>query len=263
MGRRDPFTDETGRPRVLIGCGISSGAPRMAELAARVGFDVVWIEMEHAGADLATAEAMCVSTEAGGAIPLVRSAGYGRQHILHALEVGARIVVVPLANDLSASREVVRHGKFRPLGQRGFNTLSRALTFGADRTAMARANEETCLMPQVESLEAVKNLDGILSVEGIGGIFVGPGDLSADLGRPREFEDPELQDIVRQCIARSRAAGLHAGIYVGEGALLDAALDAGADLCIVGSDMQAAIEVWRRQVSSLRDKTAAVAPRTT
>jgi len=256
MDRTKLFTDETGRPRVLIGCGISSGGPRMAEVAARIGFDVVWMEMEHATADLATTEAMCVSAEAGGAIPLVRAAGYGRSHILHALEVGARIVVVPLVNDESACREVVRHGKFRPLGQRGFNTRSRAMGFGADPAAMARANEETCLMPQVESLEAVKNLDGILSVEGIGGIFIGPGDLSADLGRPREYEDPQLQDIVRQCIARSRGAGLHAGILVGEGALLDAALEAGADLCVVGSDVQAAIDTWRRQVRTLRDKTS-------
>jgi 2-keto-3-deoxy-L-rhamnonate aldolase RhmA len=251
MEPKDLFTDESGNPRVLMGCGISSGSPRFAELAARMGFDVVWIEMEHAAADLAGAEAMCVAAEAGGAIPLIRAAGYGRQHILHPLEVGARIVVVPLVNDATAAREVVRHGKFRPLGRRGFNTRSRAFTFGADPQAMERANNETYLMPQVESLEAAKNLDGILAVQGLSGIFIGPGDLSADLGRPSRFDDAQLRDTVCQCIAKSRDAGLHAGILVGEGPLLDAALDAGADLCIVGSDMGAAISTWRAQLERL------------
>jgi 4-hydroxy-2-oxoheptanedioate aldolase len=225
----------------------------MAELAGRVGFDVIWIEMEHTSADLATAEALCVAAKAGGAIPLVRTVGYRREHILHALEVGGRIIVVPLVNDAEAADEVVRHGKFRPLGQRGYNTRSRAADFGIEPLPMERMNEETSLFPQIETLEAVNKLDDILAVEGIGGVFIGPGDLSCDLGCPGRMSDPQLRRIVSDCIARARAAGLHAGILVSPGPLLDEAIQAGADLCIISSDFGAAIQVWREQLGQCRN----------
>ncbi|MBI3852736.1 MAG: hypothetical protein HY298_20980 [Verrucomicrobia bacterium] len=241
--------NQHGKARALLGCAINSGSPRLAELAARIGFDVVWIEMEHASADLATAEAMCVATVAGGGIPLVRIPSCQRNHVLPALEIGGRIIVAPLVNDDAAARELVRHGKFRPTGERGYNTRSRALEFGMDSEAMARANDTTCLLPQIETIEAVRNLDAILAVEGIDGIFVGPGDLSADLGRPGQFEDPELSHLVCESIRKARQRGLHAGVLVSEGQLFEASLKAGVDLCIIASDMKDLISAWRTQLA--------------
>lgn len=255
------FIDNQGQPRVLYGAAINSGSPRAAELVGRVGFDVVWIEMEHASADLRTAEVMCVAAQAGGAVPLIRTVGIHREHILHAVEVGGRIVVVPLVNDVETARDVVRHGKFRPLGERGYNTRSRAANFGLEPLPVARMNEETYLFPQVETRKAVANVDAILAVEGIAGIFIGPGDLSIELDRPGDFQNPELSEIVTTCIRTARAAGKHAGLLVAPGPLLDAALAAGADLCIVGSDIGAMIQVWRDQLRRCRTAEGPQAPR--
>lgn len=248
----DVFSDKNGRPHVLLGAAINSASPRAAELAGRVGFDVVWIEMEHASADLMTAEAMCTAAQVGGALPLVRTSGYRREQILHALEIGARIVVVPLVNNAETAREVVRHGKFRPLGERGYNTRSRAANFGLEPLPAARMNAETYLFPQVETREAAANVQEILALEGIAGILIGPGDLSADLDRPGDFANPALCDLATTCIRAARAAGKHAGILVAPGPLLDAARAAGADLCIIGSDFGAMIQVWRDQVARCR-----------
>jgi len=251
---RDVFADREGNSRVLFGCSINSGSPRLAELAARVGFDVVWIEMEHGSADLASAEAMGVSTELGGGVPLVRAAGWRREHILHALEIGGQIIVVPMVNDADTAREVVQYGKFPPLGVRGYNTRSRAARFGLGSPAkmMQSMNESTILMPQIETTEAAANIDAILAVEGLDGIFVGPGDLSASLGYPGDFNNLELGALVCDCIRKARSSGRHAGILAGPGALLDSALAAGADLCIIASDMGAVIQVWRGQLDRLR-----------
>lgn len=246
---QDIFKDETGRSRALIGCAVCSGSARLAELAIRVGFDVTWIDMEHASANLATAEALCVATEAAGGIPLIRTMGYQRDHILRALEVGGRIIVVPLVNDAEAAREVVRHGKFRPVGQRGYNTRSRGLRFSVNSNEIALANDRTYLLPQIESLEAVENLDEILAVEGLSGILIGPGDLSADMGRPGQFDDPELCDTVARCIRKALDAGLHAGSFSASPSLTDAIFDAGADLCIVASDFTDLIPVWRARLA--------------
>lgn len=241
-----------GKDGRLLACAINSGSPRLAELAARVGFDVIWIELEHASVDLAAAEALCVAAEAGGAIPLIRTSSCRREHILQALEIGGRIVVVPLVNCAETAREVVKHGKFRPVGERGYNTRSRALDYGLDPSAMARANDETWLLPQVETREAVRNVDAILAVDGIDGIFVGPGDLSADLDRPGRFDDPELQEMVCTCIRKARARERVAGAFCPGGPLLETCLKAGANLCVVGSDIAPLIDKWKTQVARLQ-----------
>ena len=252
---RDIFLDEQGQPRILLGTAVNSGSPRTVELAGRMGFDTVWIEMDHASADLSAAEAMCTAAQAGGALPLVRTSGCRRDQILHALEIGARILVIPVVNTVETALEVVRHGKFRPVGERGYNIFSRGINFGIDPLPFARVNEETYLFPQVETCEAAANVKEILSVDGIAGVFIGPGDLSVNLGRPGDFTNPELQKTVNSCIRAARKAGKHAGIFSAPGPLLDAAVTAGADLCIISSDFTAIIDVWRKQLAEYRTKT--------
>lgn len=248
----DIFLDRNGKPNVLWGAAIGSASPRAAELAARVGFDVVWIDLEHASADLMTAESLCRAAQVGGAVPLVRTGGARRDQILPALEIGARIVVVPLVNDAATAREVVQHGKFRPLGERGYNTRSRAADYGLGPLPAARMNAETWLFAQVETREAVANLNDILAVDGLAGIFIGPGDLSADLDRAGDFVNPKLHEMVAACVRAARNADRHAGILMAPGPLIDTALAAGADLCVIGSDLGAMIQVWREQLERAR-----------
>jgi 4-hydroxy-2-oxoheptanedioate aldolase len=129
------------------------------------------------------------------------------------------------------------------------------MEFGLDLPAiLTRANEETFLMPQIETVEAVKNIDAILGVTGLAGISIGPGDLSADLGAPMQFDNPKLHEMVRECVSNARARGLHAGILCGQEPLLDAALAAGADLLVASADYKTLIGAWRPQLERLRTK---------
>lgn len=246
----DPFLDASGRPRTLRGVAVITGAPKIAEMAGRLGFDAVWIEVEHGGASFSEVEALCVATEAGGATPAVRLPDGERHHVLRALEAGARIVIVPMINDADAARKIVRHGKFAPLGERGFNTRSRGLNFGLDgldkiAETFARANAQTHLFAQIETREAAENVDAICQVDGLSGILIGPGDLSVSLGKTARFTDPELIALVENSVRRARAAGKHAGILVAPGPLLDAAFAAGCDLAFVGGDINDLAKAWR------------------
>ena len=248
----------SGRPwhnRVLSACSISSGSPRAAELAARLGFDAVWIELEHCSFNLATAEMACTAVEAGGAIPLVRAEGWRREHVLQAVEIGGKIIVVPMINSAEMARDVVAAGKFPPIGQRGFNTRSRGAGLGLKPVveSLNEANQQVTLLPQIETLEAVENLEAILAVNGIGGVFIGLGDLSSALGCPGEFTNPKLIDVASSCIAKARAAGSHAGVLVPPGPLLKASLAAGADLCVFASDFGSMIQDWRAQLKGWRE----------
>jgi 2-keto-3-deoxy-L-rhamnonate aldolase RhmA len=250
MNERNPelFCTVDGRPRILRGVAIYSNAPSIAELAARTGFEIVWIDLEHGSAGFSRVERLCHAVEAGGGSAAVRVPDTQRCHILRALEAGARIVVVPMVNDAGLACAVVRHGKFPPLGERGFNLRSRGVEYGKGgaRAAFERANATTHLFVQIETMIAVEQLDSICAVKGISGILVGPGDLSVSLGCTGEFDDDRLVQVVARCIRQARDAGLHAGILAPQGRLLREALGAGCDLCICGGDLPDLHVAWRQ-----------------
>jgi 2-keto-3-deoxy-L-rhamnonate aldolase RhmA len=246
----DPFLDSHGNPRVLRGVAIVSGSPKIAEMAGKIGFDTVWIEMEHGGTTFSETEILCMAAESGGAIPTVRLPNHHRESILKALEVGAKIVVVPMVNNAEIAQEIVTHGKFPPLGSRGFNTRSRGLNYGLDglseiQNVFARANTETHLIAQIETMEAAQNIETICAVEGISGILIGPGDLSVSLGKTAAFTDPELIELVAHIIRTARKMGKHAGILVAPGLMLDAAKEAGCDFMFIGGDINDLARAWK------------------
>ena len=250
----DIFQDASGRPRLLRGICAYAGSTRLAEMAALMGFETVWIEMEHGPAGFEAVESMCVAVQAGGGAPTVRVPDQQRHHVLRALEAGARLVVVPMINRPDQAAEIVRHGKFPPLGARGYNTRSRGLGYGLGGTipeGFARANATTHLFAQVETLESVGNLGAICDVAGLSGIFIGPGDLSVSAGCAGELANPKLIKIVTDCITLARGRGLHAGILVSPGPMLDAALQSGCDLAFIGGDVTQLAAAWPKLLESV------------
>jgi len=248
------FEDTQGRPKVVRGVTLYSGSTWMAEMADRIGFETVWIEMEHGPAGYDKVESVCFAVEAGGRVPPIRVSDSQRCHILRALEVGARIVVVPMVNSADQARQIVEYGKFPPLGQRGYNTRTRGVQYGLKgaKVAFAEANDRTHIFAQIETCEAVNNFDSICAVEGLSGIFIGPGDLSASLGCTGDLNNPQLINIVTDCIRRARAACKHAGILVAPGPLLEAAIEAGCDLAFFGGDVSDLASVWPKVLASVK-----------
>ncbi len=244
------WSEDGDDSRALKGAACITGSLKIAEMAGMIGFDMVWIEVEHGGASFADVEDLCRATEAGGAIPVVRVSDGGRDNVLRALEAGGKIIVVPLINTADEARSLVQNGKFPPLGSRGFNTRSRGLRYGLDGIAkiaetFAHANAHTHLIAQIETCEAVENLDAICAVDGISGILVGPGDLSLAYGKPGAFGDAELIATVTEVMRRTRAANKHAGILVAPGPLLHACTNAGCDFFFCAGDINDLAKTWR------------------
>jgi len=213
--------------------------------------------MEHGPAGFELVESLCVAIQAGGAVPTVRVPDLQRHHVLRALECGARIVVVPMINTAEQAAEIVKHGKYPPLGSRGFNTRSRGVDYGLKglQTAFAEANARTHLFVQIETMEAVGNLESICAVQGLSGIFIGPGDLSMSGGFAGDLTAAGLIDIVSKCIRTARERGLHAGILVGAGPMLDSALAGGCDLVFCGGDVTELAAVWPKLLESVPGST--------
>lgn len=249
----DVFLDPAGRPRRIRGVTVNSASPLLVSLAAQVGFEAVWIESEHGPVGFERAETLCLAAEAGGIFPLIRLPDGERHHVLRALEIGARIILVPMVDDAEYARRIVEAGKYPPLGRRGFNVRTRGMGFGMEnlQDALARANAHTHLFVQIETVEAVANVDAILAVEGLSGIFMGPSDLAVSMGCTGQMDNPGLREAVLSCVAKARSVGKLSGIFTLPGPLLTAALDAGCDLVICGGDVMDLGAAWSELLRSI------------
>jgi 2-keto-3-deoxy-L-rhamnonate aldolase RhmA len=250
----NPFRDREGQSQLVRGVTVYSGSARLAELAARIGFETVWIELEHSPTSWNQVEAMCAAIAAAGSLPTIRVPNWERPNVLMALEVGARIIVVPMINTAEQAREVVRHGKFPPIGERGYNARTRGVGFGLagmTESLLAEINDSIHLFVQIETPEAVQNLAAICDVPGLSGVFVGPGDLSMNYGWVGQLNHPKLIEIVTDVIRRARNAGKLVGIMVAPGPLLNAAIDAGAQLVIMGGDIADVSVAWQNLLKNV------------
>lgn len=244
--------------KVLLCCTIESGTPANVEIAAMSGFDVVWAEIEHANTSWSEAENLCRAANLRGAFSLMRVADADRGNIMHALDTGVDILVVPMVNDVATARRIVELGKFPPLGRRGFAGSVRGLDFGiGGRVEAAQtANRETHLFVQIETAEAVERCAEIVGVEGISGGLVGPSDLSWTLGKPMQFDDPAFVETYAGAIRQIRSLGKIAATATVHPTLLAAARDAGIQILCCATERASLRLHWEPTIKDIRAKMA-------
>ena len=188
-------------------------SPTIVELVGHLGFDFVLIDAEHGPAGVESCEQMVRAAETVGIAPYIRVAMNIRQNILRYLDIGALGVLLPMVNTQAEAEAVVEAVKYRPQGRRGLAAV-RAADYGLTmplKEYTLKANEETLVSIQIETLEAVNNLDEILSVEGIDVFFIGPTDLSTSMGYTGQVNHPEVQAMIDKLVQRIRAASKAAG----------------------------------------------------
>jgi 4-hydroxy-2-oxoheptanedioate aldolase len=240
--------------KILLGCSIDSPAPASAELAALIGFDIIWADMEHSGISLLEAQALFQGAKAGGAMTILRVPSATRPHILGALDRGADMIMVPMVESVATARQMVEFGKFKPLGNRGFVGSSRGMIYGLNPpvATMERANQETHLFVQIETMEGVKHCREILAVEGIAGVVVGPADLSVSMGKPMAFDDEEYLkvfcDIIRATVALKKIAVVPSG----NPTLVKAALQSGAQILMTAGERAMLRTAWQQNLKEMR-----------
>ena len=205
------FRERLRRREPLIGTIVSVGSTDVVEVLAASGFDWLFIDAEHSPLSPAVVQQMVM---AAGVVPcVVRLPANDETFIKQALDAGAAGIIVPLVNSAAEAASVVRRAKYPPQGMRGVGT-SRALGFGygiADY--FARANVDTVVFVQAEHVDAVRAINDIVAVPGLDGIFVGPFDLSASMGKPGQVNDPEVVAAIEQVGAAARGAGLALGFF--------------------------------------------------
>ena len=196
---------EANNGQTLLGAALYFYDPVFLEIAAHLGYQAIWIEMEHAPITFAEAADLCRMAAGSGMLTMIRIPDSRRENILKAAECGPDIIDVSMVNRTSQMDEMLEYGRFAPAGGRGYFSVSRAVQYGVfDRVneTQQSLNRELCLMAQIETVEAVNNLDELAAVQGVD-LFVGPADLAASLGYPGETLHPSVRDaatrIDRQC----------------------------------------------------------------
>ena len=184
----------------VVGTFSHLGGPAVAECLSLSGLDYVIIDTEH------------------GPFPDESTGEMIRAAVLHALDLGARGIIIPDVQSVEKARRLVEYAKYYPLGARGF-AFSRSAKYGflpelkQIGDYFTATNQRTILMPQCETAGALEHIEEIAALDGIDGIFVGPYDLSVALGAPARFATPRFAEALGRVIAACRASGKLAFIY--------------------------------------------------
>jgi 4-hydroxy-2-oxoheptanedioate aldolase len=171
----------------------------------------------------------------GTATPVVRPAWNDMVLVKRFLDIGAQSLLLPYVQSAEEAKDAVRYTRYPQQGVRGVAGATRAAGYGRTNDYLKRAHEEICVLVQVETRKAMANLEAIAETDGVDGIFIGPNDLSADLGYLGNWQHPEVWKVMEDAAKRIRKAGKAPGILVGE-AEGKRCLDMGYLFVAVGAD---------------------------
>ncbi|MEO8117818.1 MAG: aldolase/citrate lyase family protein [Rhodoferax sp.] len=219
--------------------------PYVSEILAGAGFDWVMLDTEHTPTDvphmLHQLQAFSAAVPADATRPtsaVVRPAWNDPVLIKRYLDIGAQSLLLPFVQNAQEAEAAVRAMRYAPEGIRGMGGSMRASNFGRIRDYVKSAQDELCLLVQVETGAALDNLEAIAAVDGVDGVFIGPADLSASLGHPGDPGHPEVRSAIDKAIRRIRACGKAPGILMIDEARARECLDLGALFVAVAMDLQ-------------------------
>jgi 2-keto-3-deoxy-L-rhamnonate aldolase RhmA len=198
------INEANGKP--LLGAALYFYDPIFLEIAAHMGFKVIWIEMEHAAITFAEAADLCRMARGTGMYTMIRIADSRRESVLKAAECGPDIIDLPMADSPEQMAELVRHSRFAPQGHRGFFSVSRALNYGIVPSVpdqQQKLNGELSLLAQIETAESLSRIDELAAIPGVD-LFIGPSDLAASLGRHGQTSHPDVLAAAARIMSAAR-----------------------------------------------------------
>lgn len=202
--------------KTAIGSHISLSDSSVTEIMGDVGFDYLWIDMEHTSMSREDLRNHLVAARATGVSPIVRIPEVSQVQAKPILEMGPEGIVFPQVNSYELALEAVAACRYPPVGNRGWGPR-RAMHFGADMTAQEyiRSSDDILTILQFENIAAYKELDKILSIEGLDVIMLGPCDLASSMGHIGDWFNPEVEAVVDDVFERVHKGGKKMGVSIG------------------------------------------------
>lgn len=239
-----------------LGTFVGTASPAVVECLGCAGLDFVILDNEHSPVEAETTAAMVRAAELRNVTPLARVREISRPAILKLLDVGVQGLIIPDVRGTEDVRRVVDYAKYAPVGRRGF-CPSRKDGWGTDPQCgvldtMAHFNQETLVISQCETAEALSDIETIAAMDGVDGIFIGPFDLSISMGMPGDFENPQFRAALARILSACRAAGKPCLIFAGDGAGAAVRFAQGYDAVAMGLDATLLITGVKAQIAAGR-----------
>jgi 4-hydroxy-2-oxoheptanedioate aldolase len=234
---RNTFKHALRAGQVQIGMWSSLCDGLSVEILAQAGFDWLLLDTELAPNELPMVVRQLQAISAGSCQAIVRPPWNDAVMIKRFLDAGAQSLLVPMIQNADEARRAVAATRYPPRGIRGFSAAARASGFGRVDNYYGQCEDELCVLVQIETRAALAKIEEIAAVDGVDGIFIGPGDLSADFGYLGQPNHPDMIKTIDGAMARIRAAGKPAGFLTGNEDLAQHYIDAGCLFVAVGADI--------------------------
>lgn len=253
---RTPLKQRLAANELTIGSWVTLGHPSVAEIMAAAGFDWLVIDAEHSVIELSEIQALIQVIGASDCPAIVRLTSNDPNQIKRVMDAGASGVMVPFILTAADAEAAVRATYYPPKGARGVG-LARAQGYGAGFTAYKQwLNEEAVVIAMIEHIDAVRNIESILTVDGIDAFIIGPYDLSASMGMPGETSHPDVRAAIEQVCKAGLELGRPGGIHVVEPDLKELDRQIGAGFRFLGYTLDIRIldSVCRNDLESIRGR---------
>lgn len=250
---RNGFTTALASGKVPVGAWLMMDSPVSAEAMSFAGFDFLVVDMEHSAADVAGARGQLQAIAGAPACTvLVRLPGGDPVTVKKVLDIGAQTLMFPMIHSVKDARAAVAATRYPPLGIRGVAAMHRASRYGAVDGYLGRAAGEVSIIAQIETVRGVEAAFDIASVDGVDALFVGPADLSADLGLLGQIAHPSVYTHADRVIDAARRAGKAVGALAADEAIAARYLGAGCSFIAIGSDLGFMMQRARAVVDAVR-----------
>ncbi|MCA1442212.1 HpcH/HpaI aldolase/citrate lyase family protein [Ensifer sp. IC4062] len=244
---KNPFKAAIRENRFQLGLWVALASPYAAEVVADSGYDWLLIDGEHAPNDLPLLSAQFRAISGRGSHPIVRLPVGDTTLIKQVLDTGVQTLLIPMVDSIEQAQQLVRAVRYPPHGIRGVGaTLGRASNFGRIGDYLRTANEEICLILQIESRKGLEAIEEIAALDGVDGLFIGPADLAADMGHLGNSGHPDVRAAIVDAFARIKRAGKARGIMTLDLAQARDYRELGADFMAIGTDVTLLVSATER-----------------
>lgn len=233
---RNPFKQALAAGQMQIGLWSTLCSHIGAEIIADSGFDWILLDTEHSPSDIPILVTQMQAMMRGTATPIVRPAWNDTVLIKRILDAGATALLIPFVQNAEEARRAVAATRYPPKGIRGVSGSNRAARYGRIKDYLHRANDEICVLVQIETASGLDQLEAIAAVDGVDGVFIGPADLAASLGHTGDQLHPKVQAAIEDAGRRLKKVGKAAGILTPVEADAKRYITWGYTFVAVGSD---------------------------
>ena len=235
--KRNAFKHALAAGKLQIGLWSSLCSNIAAEIISDSGFDWILLDTEHSPNEIPDLLGQLQAMQGSATTPIIRPAWNDAVLAKRALDIGAQSLLFPYVQNAEEARRAVASTRYPPQGIRGVSVAARASRYGRTPGYLTKANAEICVLVQVETRQALGEIEAIAEVEGIDGVFVGPSDLAASLGHLGNPQHPDVQKAIENAVTRLKKAGKPAGILTGNEEEARRYIDWGYLFVAVGADV--------------------------